>query len=167
MRNGIVVKTVSTTYLADRVCRSEGVELREVPVGFKNINELILKEKVLFGGEESGGYGVPEYLPERDGLVSGLLILEFMALTGRKLSEIVEDVFRTYGRAYYRRTDLPADNRLRERLRELMENPPHRLGGKKVVARQPPDRRSRSSEGIIFILGGVHVGKRCGNPHDL
>jgi len=133
MRNGIVVKTVSTTYLADRVCRSEGVELREVPVGFKNINELILKEKVLFGGEESGGYGVPEYLPERDGLVSGLLILEFMALTGRKLSEIVEDVFRTYGRAYYRRTDLPADNRLRERLRELMENPPHRLGGKKVV----------------------------------
>ena len=133
MKDGIVVKTVSTTYLADRVCRSEGIELREVPVGFKNINELILREKVLFGGEESGGYGIPEYLPERDGLVSGLLILELMALTGRKLSEIVEDVFRTYGSAYYRRTDLPADDRLKERLKDLIKNPPHRLGGRKIA----------------------------------
>jgi len=92
MKEGAVVKTVSTTYLADRICKAEGVELKEVPVGFKNINEVILRERVIFGGEESGGYGIPAYLPERDGLLSGLLILEFMALTGKRLSEIVQDM---------------------------------------------------------------------------
>ncbi|MFN3813879.1 MAG: phosphoglucomutase/phosphomannomutase family protein, partial [Aquificaceae bacterium] len=51
MKDGIVVKTVSTTYLADRICEKEGVEIKEVAVGFKNINELIVKERVTFGGE--------------------------------------------------------------------------------------------------------------------
>ncbi|MDQ7082957.1 MAG: hypothetical protein Q9N34_08465 [Aquificota bacterium] len=115
-----MVKTVSTTYLADRICRSEGIDLREVPVGFKNINELILKEKVLFGGEESGGYGVPAYLPERDGLMSALLILEGLLLWDRPLSGVIEDIFREFGSAYYRRVDFPADEKIKEQARNIM-----------------------------------------------
>ena len=132
MRDGIVVKTVSTTYLADRICRAEGIELREVPVGFKNINELILKEKVIFGGEESGGYGVPSFLPERDGLMSALFIMESLLLRGLSLSQYIEEIFSEYGSAYYRRVDFPADEKAKEKLRSLIEEPPSAVGGRKV-----------------------------------
>jgi len=132
MRDGIVVKTVSTTYLADRICRAEGIPIKEVPVGFKNINEVILKEKVIFGGEESGGYGIPSFLPERDGLMSALFILEMMLLREKSLSELIEEIFREYGSAYYKRIDFPADERKKERLKELVKNPPESLGGRKV-----------------------------------
>ncbi len=145
MRDGVVVKTVSTTYLADRICREEGVEIREVPVGFKNINEIILREKVIFGGEESGGYGIPEYLPERDGLLSALMVMELIALKGKSLSEIVEEVFRTYGSAYYRRIDLPADSGVKNRLSDLIKAPPDRVGGRPVT-------RVNTSDGLKLVF---------------
>ena len=132
IRDGIVIKTVSTTYLADRICKEEGIELREVPVGFKNINELILKERVIFGGEESGGYGIPSYLPERDGIMSALFILELMILKDKPLSEIIEEVFNTYGRAYYKRVDFPADEGIKAKLKSLIERPPSAVGGNRV-----------------------------------
>ena len=132
VRDGVVVKTVSTTYLADRICQEEGLELREVPVGFKNINEVILREKVLFGGEESGGYGVPSFLPERDGLMASLLILEMIMLKDKPLSEIIGEVLRIYGESHYGRIDLPVEDRVKERLREMVENPPTSVGGWKV-----------------------------------
>ncbi len=132
VRDGVVVKTVSTTYLADRICRSEGVEIREVPVGFKNINEVILREKVIFGGEESGGYGVPSFLPERDGLLSALLILELMSAAGRSLSACIDSLFKEFGRAYYKRVDLPAEDRVKAFIQELRKDPPEGVGGRKV-----------------------------------
>jgi len=145
MREGVVVKTVSTTYLADRICRAEGIEIREVPVGFKNINEIILRERVIFGGEESGGYGIPKYLPERDGLLSALMVMELIALKGKSLSEIVEEVFRTYGSAYYRRIDLPADDGVKARLSELIRTPPEELGGRPVV-------KVNTSDGLKLVF---------------
>jgi len=133
IKDGVVVKTVSTTYLANRICKAEGIQLKEVPVGFKNINEIILKEKVIFGGEESGGYGVPSYLPERDGLMSALFILEFILLKGKPLSAIIEEVFSTYGSAYYKRIDFPADDRIKGRLKTLINDPPNKLDGRTVA----------------------------------
>ena len=132
IKEGVVVKTVSTSYLVDRICKSEGVELREVPVGFKHINELILKEKVIFGGEESGGYGIIHFLPERDGLFSGLSILELIHTKGKELSKIVQEVFQTYGSAYFERKDLHADEEKKKKLRSFIENPPSLLGRFKV-----------------------------------
>ncbi len=131
-REGKVVKTVSTSFLVDRICRQEGVELEEVAVGFKNINEVILREKVIFGGEESGGYGFPELLPERDGLLSALMIMEFMLLSEKRLSELIEWVFETYGRAYYKRVDLRVDEGKKAKLKELVNNPPERFAGQSV-----------------------------------
>ena len=131
-REGVVVKTVSTTYLANRICRSEGIPIKEVPVGFKNINEVILKEKVIFGGEESGGYGFPAYLPERDGIMSALLVLESMSLADKPISEIIKGIFREYGEAFYKRVDLPADEEKKNKLKELIQNPPERFAGRPV-----------------------------------
>ena len=133
MKDGIVVKTVSTTYLADRMCQEEGVELREVPVGFKHINELVIKEKVLFGGEESGGYGIIHFLPERDGLFSGLNLLELLLLKDKPLSEVIEEIFKTYGTAYYKRYDMHAEEEVKRKLSELRENPPEKLSQYKVA----------------------------------
>ncbi|MEJ5338483.1 MAG: phosphoglucomutase/phosphomannomutase family protein [Aquificaceae bacterium] len=132
MRNGVVVKTVSTTYLADRICRTEGVELKEVAVGFKNINEVILKERVIFGGEESGGYGIVDFLPERDGLFTGLNILELLMLKDKPLSEVIEEIFKNYGEAHFKRVDFHAEEDKKQKLRELIKNPPERLGNMKV-----------------------------------
>ncbi len=131
-RDGVVVKTVSTTYLADRICRKEGVELKEVAVGFKNINEVILREKVIFGGEESGGYGIVDFLPERDGLFAGLNILELMLLMDRSISEIISEIYKEYGEAHFKRVDFHAEEDKKQRLRELTENPPEKLGDLRV-----------------------------------
>jgi len=133
LKKGSVVKTVSTTYLADRICQKEGIELREVPVGFKNINEVILKEKVIFGGEESGGYGFPDFLPERDGLLSALYILEYMLLAGKPISEIIKEIMAEYGSAYYKRIDIHADSSMKDQLKRMVENPPDSLGRYKVT----------------------------------
>ncbi len=128
LRDGKVVKTVSTSFLVDRICQREGIPLEEVPVGFKNINEVLLREKVIFGGEESGGYGFPHFLPERDGLLSALMILEYMLLSGKRLSQLIEWVFDTYGSAHYRREDFRVDERKKLLLKEMIESPPDRLG---------------------------------------
>ncbi len=131
-REGVVVKTVSTGYLVDRVCRKLGLELLEVPVGFKNISEVIVKEKVLFGGEESGGYALVDYLPERDGLLMGLLIVEKMLAEDKSVSQMVEDLFNEFGTAYYKRIDLPVSEEERKALEKLKENPPKEWNGLKV-----------------------------------
>lgn len=132
LKDGVVVKTVSTSYLVDRICRAEGVKLLEVPVGFKHINDVLFREKVIFGGEESGGYGIIHFLPERDGLFSGLSLLELLYTKGKSLSQIVEEVFETYGSAYYLRHDLHAEEEKKNKLKELIKNPPSQIGGFKV-----------------------------------
>ncbi len=132
LRGGSVVKTVSSGYLVDRICSAFGIELKEVPVGFKNITEVMLKEKVLFGGEESGGYALIDYLPERDGLLMGLLIVEKMLSEGKSVSEMVKELFDEFGRAYYKRIDLPVSEGEREALEKLKSAPPEEFEGMKV-----------------------------------
>jgi len=145
IRDGIVVKTVSTTYLADRICKEEGIQLKEVAVGFKNINEVILKEKVLFGGEESGGYGIVSFLPERDGLFSGLSILELLQISGKTPSEMVQEIFKRYGSAYYKRQDIYAQEDKKKKLFELINHPPEKLLSYKV-------REINTTDGLKLIF---------------
>ncbi len=127
IKNGAVVKTVSTSFLVDRICKDFGIELEETPVGFKYINEIVLKKDVIFGGEESGGYGFPFFLPERDGFLSGLFIIEMMILEDKSLSDIIKDIFNKYGEAYYQRVDLKVEEHIKQRLKDLIKNPPDKL----------------------------------------
>ena len=103
---GAVVKTVSNTMMINRLSQALGLELIEVPVGFKYIAKLMLEKNILIGGEESGGIGVKGYLPERDGILNGLLLLEALAMRRQKLSAALRDLERQFGRWRYGRRDL-------------------------------------------------------------
>ncbi|MBN2145736.1 MAG: phosphoglucomutase/phosphomannomutase family protein [Anaerolineales bacterium] len=131
---GAVVRTVSTTRMIDRLCERYGLPMYETPVGFNHIADYMLKEDVLIGGEESGGISFRGHIPEGDGVLMGLLLLEIVAASGASLYELIEDLLREVGPAFYQRTDL----RLRhpvsktEISRILVEGAPSEIGGEKV-----------------------------------
>ena len=104
---GGVVKTVSTTRMIDLLAAKYGLQLYETPIGFKHICELMLANDILMGGEESGGLGVKGHIPERDGILMGLLLLEAMAMTGKGLRQLLDETMEEIGYFFYRRIDLP------------------------------------------------------------
>lgn len=103
---GRVVRTVSTTRMIDRICEQHGLELIETPVGFNHIADLMLEGDVLMGGEESGGLSIQGHIPEGDGILMGLLLLEVMAYHGKPLHILIEELLEEYGPAQYARTDI-------------------------------------------------------------
>jgi len=107
---GAVVKTVTTGALIDRVAKDLGLPVIETKVGFKHICELMLKEDVLIGGEENGGIGFKGNIPERDGILAGLMLLEMMAVEGKGIRELKLDMDKRYGRLYYKRHDARMEN---------------------------------------------------------
>lgn len=110
--SGAVVKTVSTSSLVDRVAAGLGLPVIETPVGFKHICEVMLKEDVLIGGEENGGVGIKGFIPERDGFLAALLVLEMMAKESSGIKELAEELDEKYGRLYYRRYDLEPERKM-------------------------------------------------------
>jgi phosphomannomutase len=91
-QSGSVVRTVSTTRMVDLLAARYGLEVHETPVGFNHIADYMLKEKVLIGGEESGGISFLGHIPEGDGIIMGLLLTEIVAESGTTLSELVSDL---------------------------------------------------------------------------
>ena len=83
-----------------------GVPIVELPVGFKNIGPRFLADNALLGGEESGGYAFRGHIPERDGILSGLYLLEYMATAGLSASGMVERLFDLVGEHHYSRRDI-------------------------------------------------------------
>lgn len=137
---GSVVKTVSTTYLADRIAKKEGITLHKTPVGFKYVADIMLKETVAFGGEESGGYGFGFHIPERDGILSGMLILEMLMLYGKPLNEIIKDLFKEFGEAHYKREDLKVEgNKGLDLVKSLKEKDIKEFAGLKVKEKDTTD----------------------------
>ncbi len=130
---GSVVKTVSTTRLIDKLCAKYGLALHVVPIGFKNICEYMLKEKVLIGGEESGGIGVLGYIPERDGPLMSLLLLETMAARKKRLEEQIAELMAEFGPHEYQRVDLhPEPSKMPAIIRSLKEDDPTGVAGMPV-----------------------------------
>ncbi len=132
---GAVVRTVSTTRMVDRLARHYDLPVYETPVGFDHIAAYMLRETVLAGGEESGGMSIQGHIPEGDGVLMGLLLLEMMAVHRAPLADLVDDLLARVGPAHYRRVDL----RLRRAVdkatvtRRLDEQAPAHLGGEPVV----------------------------------
>jgi phosphomannomutase len=116
--SGTIVKTFSTTDMLDKQAKAYGFPLKITPIGFKHIAELIINEEVLVGGEESGGIAVKGHLPERDGIYIGLLITEMMVKSGKKLSELVRELFDEFGNHAYFRNDLHTENHKKEAMIE-------------------------------------------------
>jgi len=126
---GGIVKTIAGTTMIDNIAKFLKVKLFETPVGFKYISNLMETEDIVAGGEEAGGMGVKGYIPERDGSVAGLLLLEMMAYRNQDMLKILKDTEKKFGRYYYVREDL----RLRHRVEPRKEKLPSELMGKKVV----------------------------------
>lgn len=103
---GKVVVTFSVTGKMRQLARKYGLDVEITKIGFKYIAEIMTREDVLVGGEESGGLAVKGHIPERDGIWIGLLILEFMAKTGKSLKELIQDVYDEVGPFAFERDDL-------------------------------------------------------------
>lgn len=102
---GKIIKSISTSQLIDRLGKKYDLPVEVVPVGFKYISPAMLKPDVMVGGEESGGFGFPRHVPERDGLLSNLLLLELMAREQKTLGQLVKELQATYGPCRYARKD--------------------------------------------------------------
>jgi len=119
---GRVIKTVSTSSIIDRICDAFGTEIVTKPVGFKYIGEEILSGDVIMGGEESGGLWVKGYIPERDGIIMSLVILEILCREGKTVNEILKEIYNSYGFFLYRRRDYKIEAEKKHRLKAALEN---------------------------------------------
>jgi len=131
---GGVVQTICGTILIDKICDKYRLKKYETPVGFKYICEIMIKEDILIGGEETGGVAFKKYIPERDGILSGLLILEMMVMRKKEILAILKDIDREYGTYEYRRLDIkyPEDKRF-SLMTSLKNDPPKKILDKMVV----------------------------------
>jgi len=100
--------------MIDRLAKKYGLKLIETPVGFNHIADRMLHEDVLIGGEESGGISFKGHIPEGDGPLMGLLLIEMIASLKKPLGELVEDLLAEVGPALYQRVDLPVESSHRE-----------------------------------------------------
>ena len=104
---GKVAQTVSMGYLPERIAKHFKLDFEMTPVGFKYIAKRMGEQKVVLGGEESGGYGIGLWSPERDGLLCALLIIEMLADRKKPLSAIVDELYQRFGVSHFKRVDFP------------------------------------------------------------
>lgn len=156
---GGVVKTISNTSLIEGLCSHYNLKLFETPVGFKHIAKLMREEDILSGGEESGGIGVKGYIPERDGTLLGLLLLEMVAMRKKDISKIMQGIDRRFGRFYYLRQDIQYPNELKARLfTTLKDSPPTGLLGSPVEKIDSYDgfkMMTRAGHWLLLRLSGT------------
>lgn len=107
---GKVTVAFSVTDRVKRMCEAYGLEYEVTPIGFKYISEIMIKDDVLVGGEESGGIAVKGHIPERDGIYDGLMLFDFMNQTGKTIKQLCEEVYEVVGRFVYERNDLHIEN---------------------------------------------------------
>lgn len=144
---GPVVRTVSTTRMIDRLAKRYGVAVYETPVGFNHIADYMLKEDILIGGEESGGISFRGHIPEGDGILMGLLLVEIVAASGASLYELIGDLLREVGPAHYQRTDLRLTRPVskEQMTQRLLQDTPPQIGGEGVA-------EILSNDGVKYIL---------------
>lgn len=142
---GAVAKTISGSFLIDEIARAYKLKLYETPVGFKHICELMQTKDILIGGEESGGIGFKNYIPERDGTLAGLLLLEIMAYRKKSIRQILKDIEKRFGKFCQQRIDMEySDNKKTALFSKLKERPPARLLDKKIT-------ETKTYDGVKFI----------------
>ena len=144
---GAVVRTVSTTRMVDRLAAKYGLALIETPVGFNHIADQMLHGDVLIGGEESGGISFKGHIPEGDGPLMGLLLVEMIASTRRPLVELVEDLLADVGPVHYQRVDLRLSRPIAksEMTEMLTRKAPKEIAGQTV--REVNDR-----DGVKYVM---------------
>lgn len=144
---GKVIKTVSTTQMVNRLAQKFGLEVIETPVGFNHIADWMLRDNVLIGGEESGGISFKGHIPEGDGTLMGLLLVEMVASTRATLDELVAGLLAEVGPSHYARLDLRllAPVSKERMVARLTDNAPSSIGGSGVVS-------VNAMDGVKYLL---------------
>jgi alpha-D-glucose phosphate-specific phosphoglucomutase len=137
---GPIVKTVTTTVMADKLAKLYNVPIYETAVGFKYVGPKMLEVNALFGGEESGGFAFAGHLPERDGVLAGLYILDFMVKMKKSPAQLIEYLYSLVGPHYYERVDVTFPSEKRDQVRARVEKEkPTRLAGLAVTGMDTKD----------------------------
>ncbi len=144
---GAVVRTVSTTHMIDLIARKYNLEVHETPVGFNHIADYMLRDDILIGGEESGGISFKGNIPEGDGILLGLLMVEIIAEAKATLSELVANLLEEYGPAHYARRDQRLKRPIaKEKMVDILVNQaPKEIGGENVS-------EVSTRDGVKYIL---------------
>ena len=150
--HGPIVKTLSTTTMLNKLGKLYGVPVYETGVGFKYVAPKVIETNAMIGGEESGGYAFRGHVPERDGILAGLYILDMMVKLNQKPSGLVDLLFKKVGEHYYDRIDTPftGDRKVREQL--IMNASPSKIGGLKVLGLNTMDGYKFELEDGGFLL---------------
>jgi len=145
--SGAVVRTVSTTRMIDRLALQYGLRCFETPVGFNHIADYMLNDDVLIGGEESGGISFKGHIPEGDGVLMGLLLVEIVAASQTTLYELVEDLLAEVGPAFYERKDMRLSHPVSkgQMTDRLVNGAPSEIGGETI-------RQVSTLDGVKYIL---------------
>ena len=127
-----VARSVATSHLIDRVATSRGLKLYETPVGFKYIGELINKDEIILGGEESAGLSIEGHYPEKDGILACLLAAEAVAVRGRSLTEQLNELYSRVGKLESGRIGVKLTEEIAKNLQAKLAQEPSAIGGKKI-----------------------------------
>ena len=139
---GALVKGVTASVMLNKLAEQYGVAVAEMPVGFKNIGPQFVADDAILGGEESGGYAFRGHIPERDGILSGLYLLEYMAVSGLTASGMVRHLFDTVGEHHYQRRDVNFEQSARDAIMaRLTGSPLTELAGMTVRSMDEIDGR--------------------------
>jgi phosphomannomutase len=130
-KNG-VAKSVATTNLINALARHHNVELHETPVGFKYIGELIKQDKIAIGGEESAGLSIRHHVPEKDGVLAGLLCCEMVARRGKTLGQQLQKLFADVGSFYPKRENFHLTPEVKDKFTVKLAKEPKDFCGRKV-----------------------------------
>jgi phosphomannomutase len=127
-------RSVATSHLLDAVARRLGIPIYETPVGFKFIAELIAKDAIVLGGEESAGLSVTGHVPEKDGILACLLAAELVASRGgARLRTLLQELYADVGTFLTKRVNYPLERGAAEGLQERLRQPPGSLAGLAVI----------------------------------
>jgi phosphomannomutase len=132
-KRGAVAKTISLTSMVNKYCESQGIKLYETPVGFKHIAKLMSEEKILIGGEESGGLGTIIHIPERDGLFNALLLMEVMAVRQKSLMDLCDELDEEFGVHRFLRKDVHVTEQQKRDILTACDKKPKKIGKYDVI----------------------------------
>ncbi len=149
--SGKAIKNFPLTDMIFKLGERNDIEVEETPVGFKYIGEKMIKEDVMIGGEESGGIGVKNHIPDRDGVLCSLLLLEMVSYHGKGANELVRELMEEIGHHHYRRNDLRLDER-KEVAEKISKDPPDRIGDYEVRSVEKVDgSKLRFEDGWLLL----------------
>lgn len=140
-----VGRSVATSHMIDRVARARGIKVYETPVGFKFIGELINKDEIILGGEESAGLSIRGHYPEKDGILACLLAAEAVAARGASLTEQLDELYRRVGKLESGRIGVRLTPEVAGKLKEKLAQEPTEIGGRRI-------EKINRTDGVKFLF---------------